>query len=172
MTGWTRPSTTSSIDSMPYVTFTAAELFPDTSSVGGTWSHTAGPRVVYPHMSASTENGLEGRDDPGRRRGQRPCAWCGSPVVDPPSGRRKLYCRRSCRQRAYESRRLLETHGLPEGSVVLSGQEATDLMDRIFAVRCACEDLDTALREEADSDEVRSLAAELVSVARDAERLR
>jgi len=36
------------------------------------------------------------------------CAWCGSPVEQPATGRRREYCRRSCRQRAYEDRRLRE----------------------------------------------------------------
>lgn len=67
---------------------------------------------------------------------------------------------------------MLDTHGLPENSVVLSGGEAGDLMDRIFAVRAASEDLDTALREDAGTDELRTLVTELVARAREAERLR
>lgn len=67
---------------------------------------------------------------------------------------------------------MLDIHGLPESSVVLSDREAGDLMDRIFAVRAASEDLDTALREDADADELRTLVTELVARAREAERLR
>ena len=37
---------------------------------------------------------------------QRPCGYCGHPVVQPGGSRRLLrYCGRSCRQRAYELRR-------------------------------------------------------------------
>lgn len=36
----------------------------------------------------------------------RLCAWCGSPVPEQKgAGRRRDYCRRACRQRAYEERR-------------------------------------------------------------------
>jgi hypothetical protein len=36
----------------------------------------------------------------------RLCAWCGGPVPEQKgAGRRRDYCRRSCRQRAYEERR-------------------------------------------------------------------
>lgn len=41
------------------------------------------------------------RDD----RGLRPCAWCGGPINQPPVGRLRDFCRRHCRQRAYEARR-------------------------------------------------------------------
>ena len=36
---------------------------------------------------------------------------------------------------------------LPEGTVVLSEVESADLMDRMFQLRCACEDLATAIAE-------------------------
>ena len=34
-----------------------------------------------------------------------PCRHCGRPVTPSESGRMRLYCSRSCRQRAYEKRR-------------------------------------------------------------------
>ena len=39
---------------------------------------------------------------------REPCAWCRRPFVDAGDatvGRPRIYCRRSCRQRAYEARR-------------------------------------------------------------------
>lgn len=36
--------------------------------------------------------------------GLRPCEWCGGPIRQPPTGRRRRYCRRSHRQLAYEER--------------------------------------------------------------------
>lgn len=39
----------------------------------------------------------------------RLCAWCGGPVPEQKgAGRRRDYCRRSCRQRAYEERQTQE----------------------------------------------------------------
>lgn len=56
--------------------------------------------------------------------------------------------------------------------MVLTEGEAADLMDRMFQVRCSCEDLATAVAEGADADELAALATELVHTARAAERLR
>ena|GEM_PF-5904856 len=36
--------------------------------------------------------------------GNRLCLWCGTPVDQTGTGRMRDYCRRSCRQRAYEER--------------------------------------------------------------------
>jgi hypothetical protein len=44
------------------------------------------------------------------------CAWCHEAFHQPATGRRRLYCKRTCRQRAYEERRALEGLGLA-GSV-------------------------------------------------------
>ena len=88
------------------------------------------------------------------------------------TGRRRRYCRRSCRQRAYEQRRSLRMQDLPEGTVVLTEAESTDLMDRMFQLRCACEDLRTAIAEGEDPAELARMSEELVAAARRAERLR
>ncbi|WP_123459618.1 hypothetical protein [Streptomyces sp. PanSC19] len=36
--------------------------------------------------------------------GDRLCLWCGTVVAQTGTGRKRDYCRRSCRQRAYEER--------------------------------------------------------------------
>lgn len=106
------------------------------------------------------------------RRGEVSCAWCGRPVDEGSSGRRRRYCRRSCRQRAYEQRRSLRMHDLPEGTVVLTEDESADLMDRMFQLRCACEDLGTAIAEGEEQATLVKMSEELVAAARRAERLR
>ena len=106
------------------------------------------------------------------RRGEASCAWCGRPVDEGGTGRRRRYCRRSCRQRAYEQRRSLRMQDLPEGTVVLTENESADLMDRMFQLRCACEDLATAIAEGESADELGMMSADLVAAARRAERLR
>ncbi|MBO0852778.1 MAG: hypothetical protein J2P18_03315 [Nocardia sp.] len=100
------------------------------------------------------------------------CSWCGREIADAEIGRRRRYCRQSCRQRAYEHRKGLAGTGIPEDSVVLSAQEAADLADRWFAVRCAAEDVATAVAEDADHAELAELTDRLVGLAKDAERLR
>lgn len=87
-------------------------------------------------------------------------------------GRRRRYCRRSCRQRAYEQRRSLRMSDLPEDTVVLTEGETSDLMDRMFQLRCACEDLRTAIIEGEDVAELTRMSEDLVAAARRAERLR
>ncbi|SIR89789.1 hypothetical protein [Williamsia sterculiae] len=99
------------------------------------------------------------------------CAWCGREIVDSGSGRRRRYCKQACRQRAYESRSSGDT-SVPDDAVVLSSHQATDLRDRLFALRCGVEDLDTALREGAEHDELTAMSRDLLSMAREAERLR
>lgn len=100
------------------------------------------------------------------------CLWCGREIVESESGRRRRYCRQSCRQRAYEHRNSLKGTGIPADSVVLSAQEATDLADRWFAARCAAEDVATAIEEGAGTDELATLSKTLLELTREAERLR
>jgi hypothetical protein len=100
------------------------------------------------------------------------CRWCGREIADSDLGRRRRYCRQSCRQRAYEHRKGLEGSGIPEDAVVLSAQEAADLADRWFAARCAAEDVATAVAEGAETRVLAELTATLVALTKDAERLR
>ncbi|HEX4222674.1 MAG TPA: hypothetical protein VHZ97_09955 [Pseudonocardiaceae bacterium] len=105
------------------------------------------------------------------------CAWCGRPLpVDAKdgrsAGRRRRYCAQPCRQRAYERRSAVVRGGLPEDAVVLSATEIADLQDRLFQLRCAAEDVVTAVDDGAAVAELRGLAAGLVDTARGLERLR
>jgi len=87
-------------------------------------------------------------------------------------GRRRQYCRQSCRQRAYEQRASLnrgEVAALPADAVVLSGDDAADLSDRVYQVRCAAEDVATALNEGAATTELRELCDVLIRAARAAD---
>ncbi|HEY0636789.1 MAG TPA: hypothetical protein VGD67_04020 [Pseudonocardiaceae bacterium] len=102
-----------------------------------------------------------------------PCAWCGRQVDQPTgAGRRRRYCAQPCRQRAYEQRLALRRTGLPDDAVVLTAAEVTALHDRLFQLRCAAEDVATAVDDGASVDELRSLTTEVRTVARSLERLR
>jgi hypothetical protein len=84
------------------------------------------------------------------------------------SGRRRRYCRQSCRQRAYEQRAQLnggKGAALPADAVVLSADEAAALCDRVYQVRCAAEDIATALDEGAAAAELHGLCDTLVQAA-------
>lgn len=42
---------------------------------------------------------------PRDERKLRPCAWCGGRIDQPPIGRLRDYCRRTCRELAYRERK-------------------------------------------------------------------
>jgi hypothetical protein len=84
-------------------------------------------------------------------------------------GRRRQYCRQSCRQRAYEHRAAVKGSELPSDAVVLSADEAARLSDRVYQLRCAAEDVATALDEGANAAELRELCDTLLTAARAAD---
>jgi hypothetical protein len=58
---------------------------------------------------------------------------------------------------------------LPPDAVVLSADDATDLSDRVYQVRCAAEDIAMALNEGAGATELRELCDVLIRAARAAD---
>jgi hypothetical protein len=84
-------------------------------------------------------------------------------------GRRRQYCRQSCRQRAYEQRAMVKGTSVAPDSVVLTAEEAAQLSDRIYQVRCAAEDMATAIDEGADGPELRNLCDALMRAAKAAD---
>lgn len=58
---------------------------------------------------------------------------------------------------------------IPEDSVLLSADEAAQLSDRVYQVRCAAEDVVTAVEEGADGTELRALCDALLSAAKAAD---
>ena len=84
-------------------------------------------------------------------------------------GRRRQYCRQSCRQRAYEQRAAVKGSTLPIDAVVLSADEAARLSDRVYELRCAAEDVSTAVDEGAAKSELRELCNALLRAARAAD---
>jgi len=107
------------------------------------------------------------------RSGPVRCLWCGRELPSSSGvGRRRRYCAQACRQRAYENRNALERGAIPADAVVLTQQERDDLADRLYQVRCAAEDVATALAEAAGPAELGPLISEMLAAARSAERIR
>jgi hypothetical protein len=75
-----------------------------------------------------------------------PCAWCRRPVEprDGP-GRPRRYCRRSCRQRAFEARRRATELGLGDDELIVTRARLDQLGDRVYVLRCALEDVERDL---------------------------
>lgn len=64
---------------------------------------------------------------------------------------------------------MVKGSAVPEDAVVLSADEAAQLSDRVFQVRCAAEDVATAVDEGADGAELRELCDALVRAAKAAD---
>jgi hypothetical protein len=58
---------------------------------------------------------------------------------------------------------------VPPDAVVLSADEAAELSDRVYQVRCAAEDVATAVDEGAEGSELRDLCDALIRAARAAD---
>jgi hypothetical protein len=58
---------------------------------------------------------------------------------------------------------------LAPDSVVLTADEASELSDRVYQVRCAAEDVAIAVEEGAESAELRDLCAALLQAAKAAD---
>lgn len=58
---------------------------------------------------------------------------------------------------------------VPQDAVVLTADEAAELSDRVYQVRCAAEDVATAVDEGAPAGEVRQLCEELLRAAKAAD---
>ena len=64
---------------------------------------------------------------------------------------------------------MVKGSAVPEDAVVLSADEAAALSDRVFQVRCAAEDVATAVDEGAGGAELRELCDALVRAAKAAD---
>jgi hypothetical protein len=134
---------------------------------------TLGPLTYGRRMSVLSLDAVVQAAPPGARSGPVRCLWCGRELPSSNGvGRRRRYCAQACRQRAYENRNALERGSIPPDSVVLTQQERDDLADRLYQVRCAAEDVATALAESAGPAELAPLVSEMLAAARSAERIR
>ncbi|MGX1737590.1 hypothetical protein ACWIB8_00250 [Corynebacterium flavescens] len=100
------------------------------------------------------------------------CQWCGKELPPNGRGRPRKFCSASCKQRAYEQRNNVSGTSIPADAVILSPQRANALRDGLFELRCSAEDVATASKEGAASEELTQLCAELVALARELEELR
>ncbi|MCT1442478.1 hypothetical protein I6I10_09815 [Corynebacterium glucuronolyticum] len=105
-------------------------------------------------------------------RKQPSCAWCGKPIEAGSCGRRRKYCSQACRQRAYEQRNNLSNTNIPNNAVMLTPDQADELKDKLFEVRCAAEDIREAVRDGATQTELEGLIDDLVTLTRVTEKLR
>ena len=75
------------------------------------------------------------------------------------TGRIAIYCRRSCRQRAYEARRRSDELGLGDDELVVTRNELDDANDRLFEIRQLIAE---ASRDLADNLDAANVAQRLI----------
>jgi hypothetical protein len=95
------------------------------------------------------------------------CAWCGrrfGSTTGP--GRPRKYCRRSCRQRDFESRSRSRELGLTETDLIVTRGALNALDDHLYVLACAIEDVDADLALDSSPGEVRRCLDWLLSAAR------
>jgi hypothetical protein len=94
--------------------------------------------------------------------GEGRCRWCRRPLVDAPGrvGRPRVFCRRSCRQRDFEARRLAAAAGIGDYVLTMTRDQLARVRDDLYVLECAVGDVR------------RDLAAGMVSAAELGEALR
>lgn len=94
---------------------------------------------------------------------KRRCAWCGgSFAVAAGPGRPPKYCRRSHRQRAYESKRIAAERGLAEDEVLLTMDNWTRVRDALYIAEAAARDAENDLGDEPTTAELVAIVHSLV----------
>jgi hypothetical protein len=97
----------------------------------------------------------------------RSCRWCGRPVpARSGPGRPPEYCRRSHRQRDYESRRRAAELGLSETEIVLTRASINSLNDQIYVLECAISDIEKDLADDDGPASVRRCLEWVLEAAR------
>jgi hypothetical protein len=81
-------------------------------------------------------------------------------------GRPREYCRRSCRQRDYEARRLAAERGLNEGEIIVARSKLAALQDQLWVLACAVQDAEGDLARASGPDDVRAALEWLLEAAR------
>ena len=77
----------------------------------------------------------------------RKCKWCNRPLPPPAkTGRPRRYCRATCRQRDFESRQRSAEAGLAESELVVTRRQLDELLDQLYVLEAAIEDVERDLR--------------------------
>lgn len=124
--------------------------------------------VELPDLRFVTVTKLARQDEEGAgQTGQANCRWCGRTfAITPGPGRRREFCRRSCRQRAYEARAAGARARAGPDAIVVSERALADLQDRLWVLECALRDARTVAEDDSDAG-ARQVLAEVVAATAD-----
>lgn len=95
---------------------------------------------------------LPGNQDEGR------CRWCRRPLPERTTtvGRPPEFCRRSCRQRDFESRRLAQAAGQGDYALIMTREQLESVRDDLYVLECAIGDVRKDLAGGMDLAETRA----------------
>jgi hypothetical protein len=94
------------------------------------------------------------------------CRWCGRGfAITAGPGRRREFCRRSCRQRAYEARAAGARAQAGPDAIVVSERALANLQDRLWVLECALRDAQTVIDDDSDAGARQVLAEVLAATA-------
>jgi hypothetical protein len=100
------------------------------------------------------------------RQALRRCAWCQRGFrTASRTGRLPQYCKRSCRQRAYEARRRAAELRLGDDELVVARTERDALLDAVWVLECVVDDVRRDLADDDSLDAHRTALAWLTEAA-------
>lgn len=118
--------------------------------------------------------GNDDRDVSHHRTVQPRCQWCGQPLEDGALGRRRRYCSRSCRQRAYEQRNGVTSRAvkLDDQDIILRGEKRRHLLDSMTRAEYALADFEQIIglfrNDEITADDLDGMLSDCAAEAREA----
>jgi tetrahydromethanopterin S-methyltransferase subunit G len=96
------------------------------------------------------------------------CGWCHRLLpLSSGSGRPRLFCSRSHRQRAYEARRRADALEIPLGQTIVAESDLQRLHDRLYRLESAVQDVDADLADRSGARAYREALDHLLEAARD-----
>jgi hypothetical protein len=103
----------------------------------------------------------------GSKREAELCGWCRRPIGQRAGrGRPKKYCKRSCRQRDYESRERSKAHGLADGELIMTRTELNAMRDDAYVLGCAVRDVERDLAGKPTFQEYQDAVRWLIEAAK------
>ena len=95
------------------------------------------------------------------------CRWCGRTLPRRTGpGRRREFCKDSCRQLDYQSRRRAAEVGLSEHELIVARRELDELYDRLYVLEAAIEDVERDLADDPTPHDYRDAVRWLLGAAR------
>lgn len=97
----------------------------------------------------------------------RRCRWCGRGFeIRPGPGRPRQFCRAGCRQADYVARQRQAEVGLSEAELIITRTALDDLLDRLYVLEAAVEDVERDLAEATTDQDLRDALEWLLAAAR------